>query len=926
MNELKVCKNDSTRLEMHYVDTHVSQFNASPSFLIKNHFAQYFQDIFIKPTVSKENDQQAFMTKLYTLVLSFESLERFVANPSTPDPMQAKDTLIKTIESWQEAFINQLNLLAIDKRSSKLIKELSAQIKYRSAAFLQDLKEEDNINLRHIFAGHDLGNETSLGHFIASNLDCLLVTGLKLAYHHSPYSILNLFYVDRAIATLSDAKKDLNMQNFSLEGHVKTTAVHPYSHTMLDRLNPQKSEFEFFSYPIPQNNPSAAERLLRIKDNYNHPSTPLYQSSWWQFEIKVVFSIVDLVFLNLIILHFLNYVIVNVLNLITFKYFEASLRHFFQSCQSLANSIYTFLSPLHYFQSYENQLIQAHWKKYYPEADMHILEASLVKQNYLQKLLNDFHFRESKLPIKSVVFKKLQQEYLSQICIAPPTKQKINHLHYQSENHFTSGIEMMGEIILLLDNYAVEACFRKAPIISTTGFCASLLTLTAYVNPGLIIPGTNLAISQLQHLINQINLAFCGKVANTALPDEIIGIFLTWQLNGLILDIPVSLLQERLGWTEDSKHETSKLITQITLLAALAYGVGQLHPIDINWDKLSCLGFLNETGKYAIGPLLDFINLMIEESHTCCDGTFILANTSQMVITLKGLLILKNWLSGYEQHYLEQTIPLEPTHAVTPIEDSFIKEDKHLKLKQYLQALANHDLTLLEASKQVQFAQDFYLDLKKELQQYNEDHKYKIDGQILLDNYFNLYCQSHYLNFCKLLILPYIVLSVLECIRGYGYHAIFSNPEESTRREIYLIRVRKHLDSALLIFIQSIYYALHMLATFIKVVWNYVLIGSIRALTTLIGEVCVVGESLYTKSSLKDTQSYLGLCQIDDTISNYKIRHQVNQILQPIYSITASLAQSTGIFEDTGPIAQRLLKDIITQDKIAESRLQAIAS
>ena len=246
-------------------------------------------------------------------------------------------------------------------------------------------------------------------------------------------------------------------------------------------------------------------------------------------------------------------------------------------------------------------------------------------------------------------------------------------------------------------------------------------------------------------------------------------------------------------------------------------------------------------------------------------------------------------------------------------------------LKQFLYAIAHHDSTLLEASKQADIAQEFYLQLKKELNDYNQKHDIKIDSQILLDNYFNLYCQSNYLNFCKLLIVPYILLSLGEFLAGHLYVFFNSNQENEARSEIYSTRAQKHLEGALLILTQSIYYAMHMFGTFVKVVWNYVIIGMVRAIATLIGEVCMLVEAIKNKCAIKETQSYLKLCAIDDAIANCKIRNQVNEFLQPIYSFTASLAQSTGVYENAGLIAQRLLQEICIQEELIKPPIAQMA-
>ena len=921
MPELRIAKNKAASFEKHYVDANVSQFNASPSFMVKNNFAQYFQDIFIKPKSAAEDAQQECMTALYELVLSFESLERFVANPSSLVLEIAKRDLNETVKSWQKHFTDRLEpLTKVDARTKVLINHLKTQINNNTEKFLASLKDEENTNLRHIFAAHDLNGAMSLGRFIATNLDVLLVAGLKLAYHHSPYPMLNLLYVDRAIGSLSDAKKALHIQNFSLEGHFKTSAVHPYANTMLARLHPEKSEFETFAYPIPINNPSAAERLLRIKNNVNDTSIPLYQSKWWQYGLKIILSILDLIFLSLVVVNLLLYITLNCLNLISFKYFADTFSKFHQSCQDILNSIYTLLSPLHYFQAYENKQLEIHWSKIYSKEDMTILGISLVQENHVQKLLNSLHFPSPIAPIKPITLQELQN-HLSIISIKAPPETKINQIQYQAENHFTSAVEMIGEIILLLDNYGIESRFRKSPVISTTGFCASLLTLAAYLNPSLIIPSTELLITSLQQFINQISIAFCGKAANVGLSEEIIGIFLSWQLNGMFLNIPTSLMQERLGWAEDSKHNTSKMITQTAMLAAFAYGVGMLQPIDINWDTLSPFKVFNQTGKYSVGVLVDFIDLIIEETHDCCHGTAVFANASQMVITLKGLLVLKNWLSSHDIHQPKASGACQEEASRNNKEN-----DQYLQLKQYLYAIAHHDSSLLEASKQTHIAQEFYLRLKKELNDYNQKHDIKIDSQILLDNYFNLYCQSNYLNFCKLLIVPYILLSLGEFLAGHLYVFFNSNQENEARSEIYSTRAQKHLEGALLILTQSIYYAMHMFGTFVKVVWNYVIIGLIRALVTLVGEVCMLVEAIKNKSGLKGTQSYLKLCEIDDGIANCKIRNQVNEFLQPIYSFTASLAQSTGVYENPGPIAQRLLQDIYIQEEVINPPVSKMTS
>lgn len=375
MSELIITKEDAHWLEKHHVDDNVTPFNASPSFMVKNHFAKYFQDIFFKAQIEREKPQQQCMTKLYELVLTFEHLERLISNPSSANPKSARQDLHNAVSAWKGEFIQKLtaflqsNSTAVeDLRAKQLIEKLSADIEKNTQTFLDRLDSKESIHLRQLFAAHDLGHEMSLGHLIALNLDALLSTGLKLSYHHSPHSILNLWYVDRAIASLSNAKTDLRMQNFSLEGHMKTSPVHAYSNTILSRLNIKDSVFESYSYPAPASNPSAAERLLILhqasKDKKEHNANLLYQSTCWQYSLKIALAAVDTLFLSLVALNLFNYMALKCLNLLGFNYFDTSISNHYQNCQRNLNWLYMCLSPLHYFQQYENQRIKTHWENH----------------------------------------------------------------------------------------------------------------------------------------------------------------------------------------------------------------------------------------------------------------------------------------------------------------------------------------------------------------------------------------------------------------------------------------------------------------------------------------------------------------------------------------------------------------------------------
>jgi hypothetical protein len=155
--------------------------------------------------------------------------------------------------------------------------------------------------------------------------------------------------------------------------------------------------------------------------------------------------------------------------------------------------------------------------------------------------------------------------------------------------------------------------------------------------------------------------------------------------------------------------------------------------------------------------------------------------------------------------------------------------------------------------------------------------------------------------------VPYILLTIAELLAGHLYYAMSSEPDKRALSEIYTIRARKNMEGMLLIGIQVIYYPLYMLDAFIRMIWNYLIIGVIRAPVTLIGATFAFFENYH---NWKYTRSYIMLCQIDDSIANFKIKHQLCQLLQPLYGLIAHLARSTAVYHDLRGIATCLLTQI----------------
>lgn len=190
---------------------------------------------------------QGWMEQMRRISAQFIEFEKLINNPGQKDPQIVLQGLLDLLADY-EAAINRLTANQ-DYAQYPAIKGLLTALPTNIAPSLTQFKAQLTAMIEQGVSRAELARllcvQTrdsqikSLGTFMAEQMTTILECGIKVAYELSDNRLGDLLSVPESVSALSDAKKNIELKAFSLDGAEYNETYQPITEEMLSALTPE---------------------------------------------------------------------------------------------------------------------------------------------------------------------------------------------------------------------------------------------------------------------------------------------------------------------------------------------------------------------------------------------------------------------------------------------------------------------------------------------------------------------------------------------------------------------------------------------------------------------------------------------------------------------------------------------------------------
>lgn len=925
------------RIEKHYHDKHAHAHNAPVNYIVKSYLAEYFFQRDYGENTYEPPALKNWMDLIYDLSLNFHSLEELINRP-----LQDLSTLKNSLSSWHTDFEEILAKFQCEKspdeRTCYLIAQLKIHVKKLTENFNSELFSKENAapqTISNLYAAHNMQfGVTSLGRLVSDLTHEVLKTGLAGADYLSNRPILNLFHVHPAIAALSDAKHQLFEKSFTMQGSSHVSPYHPSHQSILKRLHIQDETKA--QYQLPLHDAKTAEKWVAILSHKRLASFNVSPSFWlsvlqflsipFEAALFALHLALDMLALVLALACKIVFIdtdsILKVLSTIDLKLIQ----------------IHQHLSLFSLIQSYKNKLQVKGWKSKID--DLKLINLLTQSQN-TQNWFVDFSEKTSASRVFSALKKTLVKSdpvmnyaSFSKILMyfkpqKPQYESILSSVEYTPKNEINTAIDIVEELVSALDNIAILSFFRKYPLIATANFMLSCATLASFQSPLY----SNQFLLFMQTIMAKLSKAYFGKESIEGFSNAMFSCFLFWQLNLAAADMGLQLLERgQIDWLNYIIQHPDQLVIGTSAIVGLGMGLAYLPtlPTEIN------LPF-----NLKLPNLLSLmINSIIAEARPCLEGILPFNQISLSFMGLKTSLFFLNFFSSGPSEevqakfialvlqndnilqslqslfpYLlppaeevasgQRTITTEQTQRliqdlnnISPQElfhnfQPECSEETYANIPLYklLVLLENKHPMVMEALKHKDFANQYLKDLYQAFKDYNNSHPENLlDPKVILPAFYNQYCQTRLINILRVLTICLLPLHLLQW--AYGY--IFNNVAHE-------FSGRKKSAEDIFILLKLLLTITHPLLQASIIIWNYVVLGTLRSPSFIIRVLTEGTLKLFSESMvLKNTLFYTLIA--DDVLKSLKLHYLLAYFIKPLQILYANIAYYSGRYGDlSGP-------------------------